>query len=41
MRGVLERQQLNVAVVTLANKLMRIAWTVHTGGTHYTEFTAE
>ena len=38
MRGVLKRRHHNVAVVALANKLARIAWTILAGGTHYTEF---
>lgn len=37
LRGVLERRHRNVAVVALANKLVRIAWAVVTGGVHYTE----
>jgi transposase len=40
MRGVRERRHHNVAVVALANKLARIAWTILTGGVHYTEFVA-
>jgi transposase len=40
MHDVLERRHHNVAVVALANKLARIAWTILTGGTHYTEFAA-
>jgi transposase len=40
LRGVLERRHRNVAVVALANKLVRIAWAVLRGGVHYTEFVA-
>jgi hypothetical protein len=38
LKGVLARRHRNVAVVALANKLVRIAWAVLTGGSHYTEF---
>ena len=38
LRGVLERRHYNVAVVALANKLARIAWTVLAGGGRYAEF---
>ncbi len=40
LRGLLERRHRNVAVVALANKLVRIAWAVLRGGAHYTEFAA-
>jgi len=38
VNGVLERRHRNVAIVALANKLVRIAWAVLTAGDHYTEF---